>query len=92
MIALGERAAIALLAGGLGEKFCGGPDWLEGSRNDFALAVQALRYTDVSYSELVSRTEEIIREWFSLASRLADCLEVRGSLDSTRIYRLCNSR
>src|SRR5216684_6801343 len=69
---LGERAAIALLAGGLGEKFCGGPDWLEGSRNDFALAVQALKYTEISYSELVRQTEAIVRDWYGLASRLAD--------------------
>jgi hypothetical protein len=89
---LGERAAIAFLAGGIGEQFCGGPDWLEGSRSDFALAVQALKYTEVSYSELVRRAEEIVREWYGLASRLADWLEVYGSLDSTRIYRLCNSR
>jgi hypothetical protein len=89
---LGAPAAIALLAGGLGEKFCGGPDWLEGSRSDFKLAVEALRFTDVTHEELVTRTERIVREGYDLASRLADWLEVYGSLDSTRIYRLCNSR
>ena len=89
---LGVRGAIALLAGGLGEKFCEGPHWEEGSLSDFELAVKALRYTDVSYVELIRRTNAIVREFYGLASRLADYLEVHGRLDSTQIYRLCTSR
>lgn len=89
---LGERGAIALLAGGLGEKFCGGMDWLEGSRGDFELAIEALRFTKVSYTDLVRRTEEIVREWYGLAWRLADYLEVYRSLGSAKIYQICNYR
>jgi hypothetical protein len=83
---LGAPAAISLLAGPLGERFCGGPDWLAGGGSDFALAAEALRYTTISYSELVRQTEQIVDESYGLASRLADWLEVYGSLDSTRIY------
>jgi hypothetical protein len=88
---LGERAAIALMAGPLGERFCSGPDWIDGGQSDFKLVVAALKYTNLTYADLVVKTEAIVREWYGLASRLADWLEVYGSLDSTKIYRLCNS-
>ena len=89
---LGERAALALLAGPLGERYCGGADWLDGGKSDFTLAVRALKYTTISHADLVRQTEEIVAEWHGLASRLADWLEVHGSLNSTQIYRLCSPR
>ena len=87
---LGAPAAISLLAGPLGEKYCGGPDWLAGGQSDFKLAAEALKYTEISYADLVRQTEELIDEWYGLASRLADWLEAHGSLTSTQIFRLCN--
>jgi hypothetical protein len=87
---LGAPAAISLLAGPLGERYCGGVDWMAGGQSDFALAAEALKYTEVSYSELVKQTEQLIDEWYGLASRLADFLEAHGSLNSTQIHRLCS--
>jgi hypothetical protein len=57
---LGERAAIALLAGPLGERYCGGEDWLDGGRSDFKLASAALKYTTTSYADIVVKTERIV--------------------------------
>jgi hypothetical protein len=88
----GARAAIALLAGGLMEKFAGGPDWIESSTTDFAQVIESLRYTKTEYAELLRKTEEIVAAWFGLASRIADYLEVYGELDARKINEIYSFR
>jgi hypothetical protein len=86
--AFGARAAIALLAGGLTEKMAGGQDWMAGSTSDFTQVIEALKFTRIDYGELVRRTEQIIRDHFGLIHRLADYLEVRGSLDAGEVNEI----
>lgn len=81
----GSRAAIALLAGGLVEKLVGGQDWMDGSASDFEQAIESLRFTRIDCGELVRQTEQIVRDWWGVADRIADHLEVHGSLDAQKI-------
>jgi hypothetical protein len=84
----GPRAAIALLAGGLMEKLVGGQDWIAGSASDFEQVIESLRFTRIDYGELVHQTEEIVREWWGVADRIADYLKVHGSLDARKINEI----
>lgn len=81
----GARAAIALMAGGLMKKLVGGHDWIAGSASDFEQVIESLRFTRIDYGELVRQTEQIVRDWYGTADRIADYLEVRGSLDARKI-------
>jgi hypothetical protein len=84
----GARAAIALLAGGLGERMAGGENWLDGSASDFEQAIEALKYTKIDYAELVRQTEQIIRDHWGAIHRLADYLEAYGEIDAAAVNEI----
>ena len=61
---------------------------MAGSTSDFEQVIESLRFTLIDYGDLVRRTEEIVREWYGTADRIADYLEVHGSLDARKINEI----
>jgi hypothetical protein len=92
MIRFGARAVRMYLAGAVGTKGASCPDWREGSTSDFVMVLDALRFSDTPYEELVRQTETLCEERAGQVARLADYLEVHGMLDARKIAEICSWR
>ena len=50
--------------------------------------MESLRFTRIDYGELVRQTEQIVRDCYGMADRIADYLEAHGELDARSINEI----
>jgi hypothetical protein len=92
MVGQGARAVITYMAGSIGSRMVGDPEWMETSASDFEVVLDALRFTATAYQDLLRQTEQICRDWRGMADRLADYLEIYGELSARKINEIYSYR